>query len=159
MATHLTTLASRELPKPTMGHAEHNAIPLETRHRVGSSRSDHAHSSQKPQRYVFQGLPVSRGPKWRVILPMFVDWLMTVAVALTIFGVLYFYSEKLDIMDRSAKRVYNGIITGLSIFLGLVVSAGFNETMLTMRWYFMSERYLSIQKVCVDKSWGAAALC
>ncbi|KXJ87057.1 hypothetical protein Micbo1qcDRAFT_218257 [Microdochium bolleyi] len=130
-----------------MGRAEHNAIPLETRHRVGSSQSNYTHPSQRPQRYVFQGLPVSRGPKWRVILPMFVDWLMTVAVALAIFGVLFFYSEGVDIMDRSAKRVYNGIITGLSIFLGLVVSAGFNETMLTMRWYFMSERYLSIQKI------------
>lgn len=114
---------------------KHTFIPLEDR------------GGASPERYVFQGLPAARRSRAWVFLQLFVSWLFTLAASLALFAVLYFYSEVMDIMDKTTKRQYNAIITGLSIILGLSVTRGLNEMVGILRWWVLSRRYYSVGKV------------
>lgn len=67
-------------------------------------------------------------------------------VSLAMFGVLFFYSENIPIMNKTTKRQFNAIITGLSIILGISVASGLNEVVAMMRWWFLSRRYRSLKK-------------
>ncbi len=100
------------------------------------------------ERHVFRGLPSARRSRAWVYLQVFVSWLLTLAASLALFGVLYFYSEVMDIMNKTTKRQYNAIVTGLSIILGLSVTRGLNEMCSILRWYILSRRYYSVGKVC-----------
>ncbi|KAH7034509.1 uncharacterized protein B0I36DRAFT_316463 [Microdochium trichocladiopsis] len=73
-------------------------------------------------------------------------WLVTLAVVASLVGVLYHYSE-VPVMDKAAKKVFNTVVTGLSIALGLAITSSLDDIIRDLRWCLLAQRYRSRHKV------------
>lgn len=82
----------------------------------------------------------------QVALTFLPRWLLTVAIALSIYTVLAAYSGR-TVMSQKAKRGFNAIITGLSIMQGLVIVGSLNAMVGDLRWWVLSRRFRSRTKV------------
>lgn len=94
----------------------------------------------------FRGHGAERPSTWKVVARILPRWLMIVAVAGAFYGVLYHYA-KLDVMTKTQKRVLNGLLTGLSIGLGVAVAASLDGMIGDVRWWILSRRFRSRHKV------------
>lgn len=59
---------------------------------------------------------------------------------------LWHYSSK-KVMTSAKKRVFNAIVTGLSIALGLSISSGLKAMALELRWWILSRQRRSLREV------------
>ncbi|OLN89330.1 hypothetical protein CCHL11_09004 [Colletotrichum chlorophyti] len=94
----------------------------------------------------FKGLPATKRPLRSVLIPVISRWAITMAIILSIYTVIIVYSNR-SVMDQSTKRMYNALITGLSIALGLAVASSLNHMVAELRWWILSRRYRSKRKV------------
>ncbi|KAK7991892.1 hypothetical protein PG996_013095 [Apiospora saccharicola] len=108
------------------------------------SRADTDLNSQHSS--AFRGHGAERPSTWKVIAKILPRWLMIVAVAAAFYGVLEHYA-KLDVMTKTQKRVLNGLLTGLSIGLGVAVAASLDGMIGDVRWWILSRRFRSRHKV------------
>ncbi|KAJ6437115.1 hypothetical protein O9K51_10414 [Purpureocillium lavendulum] len=64
-------------------------------------------------------------------------WLLTVALAMSIYGVIWSYSAK-EAMPASKKKEFNTLIIGLSIGLGLNLASSLKGDVAELRWWLLS---------------------
>lgn len=107
-------------------------------------RADTDLNSQHSQ--AFRGHGAERPSTWKVVAKILPRWLMIVAVAAAFYGVLNHYAA-LDVMTKTQKRVLNGLLTGLSIGLGVAVAASLDGMIGDVRWWILSRRFRSRHKV------------
>ncbi|KAK7931345.1 hypothetical protein PG985_002057 [Apiospora marii] len=107
-------------------------------------RADTDLNSQHSQ--AFRGHGAERPSTWKVVAKILPRWLMIVAVAAAFYGVLLHYAA-LDVMTKTQKRVLNGLLTGLSIGLGVAVAASLDGMIGDLRWWILSRRFRSRHKV------------
>lgn len=73
-------------------------------------------------------------------------WILTLAIAWAMYGVLVHYS-KYSVMSRNSKRRFNAVITALSLLLGLAVASSLDGMVSDLRWWILSRRFRSRRKV------------
>lgn len=73
----------------------------------------------------------------RLCLRGLCNWLVTVAIVASIYGVLIHYSSR-EAMVKSKKHEFNALIAGLSILLGLNTANSFKGMLGDLRWWLLS---------------------
>lgn len=96
----------------------------------------------------FRGLRAKRTSKRKLLFQALWRWVVASLLLGSICIVLSVYSKQ-EVMDKTSKRVFNAIITGLSMILGLAVMEGLEKVARDVRWWILSRRPRSRQKVCV----------
>ncbi|KAI9167893.1 hypothetical protein HJFPF1_04034 [Paramyrothecium foliicola] len=99
-----------------------------------------------PPEPIIHGLRAKKPSAKRIVLKVLLRWLLTVALALAIMGVILYYSSQ-RIMSRSMKREFNSIVTGLSIALALALVSSLDGMVSELRWWVLSRRRRSRRKV------------
>lgn len=102
--------------------------------------------SRQPSNYQIRGLQAGKPSIKAIAGKMLLRWLITVCFALSIAGVLIYYS-RVPVLSKSKKREFNAVITGLSIGLGLAMVSCLDEMVKDLRWWILSRRYRSRRKV------------
>src|SRR5687767_7644386 len=129
-------LAERTPPTRESSHDQHSDD-------VRPSITD---DSQPQPSQVPRGMIARKRTKLQIALTFLPGWLLTLTIALSIYGVLAHYSSR-TVMSQAEKRGFNAIITGLSIAQGLVIVASLNGMVGDLRWWILSRRYRSRTKV------------
>jgi len=73
-------------------------------------------------------------------------WLLTVAVICAMVAVLVSYVDQ-PVMDKKTKSMFNTLITGLSIALGLAITSSLDDMIQDLRWCLLAQRFRSRHKV------------
>ncbi|KIW77330.1 hypothetical protein Z517_09776 [Fonsecaea pedrosoi CBS 271.37] len=81
----------------------------------------------------------------RVLLDCLMMWLWTAGICGALAGTMYGFSTIKTGLSQTQKYVYNAMITGLSIVLGLAFAAQFKQYAEMMRWRFLASQYRTIQ--------------
>lgn len=97
---------------------------------------------------VFAGLRARKRPLRKIVIKVIFLWLTTSVIAGCIYVVLSVYSHK-KVMSQGQKRIFNTIIVGLSIALGLSIAGSLDSMVADLRWWILSRRYRSIHKVYI----------
>ncbi|CAJ0553129.1 Ff.00g116410.m01.CDS01 [Fusarium sp. VM40] len=100
-------------------------------------------SPPKPR---FQGLPARRRSKVKLWLGIIGKWSETVAIVLVIYVILVVYAIK-DVMSQKEKKYFNALITGSLIALGLSTMSQLTGAVQDLKWWILSKRPRSRQKV------------
>lgn len=87
----------------------------------------------------------------RLILSGSIRFIFTVALILGLYGTFKIYQNH-GIMGEDGKTVYNTLVTGLSMTLGINIASSFKAIALDVRWYIISRKKRSIEEVCVSDS-------
>ena len=93
-----------------------------------------------------RGLRIKKRPLVTTLFIPFCQWLITAITAGSIFAVLTVYSNK-PAMSQVEKRVFNALITGLSICLGLAIATSLDDMIEDLRWWILSRKYRSMSEV------------
>lgn len=88
----------------------------------------------------------SRTQLKQLLLTGFLLWLRT-AILLALLGITLWAFVRKPVMSDTEKKLFNAIMTGVSIALGLNISVALNEMALNMRWWFLSRRKRSLAEV------------
>ncbi|KAM3152831.1 hypothetical protein ABEW05_006741 [Botrytis cinerea] len=94
----------------------------------------------------FRGLRASRKSRKKVILKVFLRWLITLAIIGAIYAVLLAFSA-MHVMTKATKKLFNTLITALLIMLGLAIASSLDGMIGELRWWILSQRYRSRSKV------------
>ncbi|OAP55897.1 hypothetical protein AYL99_10049 [Fonsecaea erecta] len=81
----------------------------------------------------------------RVFIECLMMWFWTAGICGALAGTMYGFSSIRDGLSQTQKYVYNAMITGLSIVLGLAFAAQFKQYAEMMRWRFLASQYRTIQ--------------
>lgn len=73
----------------------------------------------------------------RMLLFSLARWLMTVALACSIYALLWSFSSK-QALTNDKKREFNGLVIGLSIGLGLNTASSIKAITSEVRWWLLS---------------------
>ena len=72
------------------------------------------------------------------------QWAITAAICLGLVGVLYSYSN-LKTLTQNQKHIFNALVTGLSIALGLNLASSLSGYAQMMRWRLLAAKYRNLQ--------------
>ncbi|KAE9370093.1 hypothetical protein N431DRAFT_441966 [Stipitochalara longipes BDJ] len=67
----------------------------------------------------------------------FKRFMYTVVLVACLFGTIFGFA-KYDVMTTAEVRLYNSLLTGLSIALGISIGSSFKDIALNLRWWFLS---------------------
>ncbi|KAL8388097.1 hypothetical protein RB599_003023 [Gaeumannomyces hyphopodioides] len=131
--------ASRQQqPQPQKYHNEQR--------RRNESAFTHISRQSSPSTRQFKGFPAKRPSRKRAVMGLLSRWLVIVVLIASIYTVLISFSS-MDVLTRTKKRVFNALITGLSIGLALMTVSIMNGVVSDLRWWILSRRHRSAQKV------------
>ncbi|KAJ1323952.1 hypothetical protein MN608_11209 [Microdochium nivale] len=92
------------------------------------------------------GLAIKRRTIAQAVVPCLTRWLLTVAIVCALAGVLVSYANE-PVMDKRSKKLFNTLITGLSIALGLAITNSLDDMIRDLRWCLVAQRHRSRRKV------------
>lgn len=81
----------------------------------------------------------------RVFIDCVLMWCPTAFICGALAGTMYGFSTITLGLSQSQKYVYNALVTGLSIVLGLAFAAQFKQYAEMMRWRFLASQYRTLQ--------------
>jgi hypothetical protein len=88
----------------------------------------------------------SRKQFLKLLFEGFLRFMLTVVLILCLLGtVLLFHSY--DVIGESDKRVFNTLVTALSMTLGISIGSSFKDVALNLRWWFLSRKKRPLQEV------------
>ncbi|KAL8672238.1 MAG: hypothetical protein Q9168_003285 [Polycauliona sp. 1 TL-2023] len=87
-----------------------------------------------------------RQQTWSFLFPQTLCWLATVVIAALIVTVLLIYNSKGN-FTRADKNVFNVIVTGLSVGLGINFFEAFKESAKGLRWRILADSRHSVRQV------------
>ncbi|CZR45772.1 uncharacterized protein FPRO_15052 [Fusarium proliferatum ET1] len=94
----------------------------------------------------FQGLPARRRSKVKLWFGLIGKWCITVIFIIVIYGILIAYALY-DVISEKQKKYFNALITGFLIALGLSTMSQLTHAVQDLRWWILSKRPRSRQKV------------
>lgn len=83
--------------------------------------------------------------KWRLWRLSILEWVITLALCASIFGCLWYYHKSIA-LQHVQINVFNAVITGLSIALGLNLSGSLRSYARMMRWRLLMARYRPLEQ-------------
>lgn len=73
-------------------------------------------------------------------------WIITLVLVIALYVVLIDFSRK-DVMSERQKKVFNALITGLSVALGLNIQRSLKALAIDMRWWILSRKARPLREV------------
>ncbi|OAP60881.1 hypothetical protein AYL99_05883 [Fonsecaea erecta] len=86
-----------------------------------------------------------RRQRRRLFLNSSFQWLITAILCAAMGGCLYGFSTVADGLSSTRKQVFNALMTGLSLCLGLNLASSLSGYALMMRWRFLASGYRTLQ--------------
>ncbi|CEI60309.1 hypothetical protein FVEN_g6470 [Fusarium venenatum] len=102
--------------------------------------------SLSPPTRRFQGLPARRRSKVKLWLGLTGKWCITIIFIIVVYIILIAYALH-DVMSEIQKKYFNALITGFLIALGLSTMSQLTHAVQDLRWWILSKRPRSRQKV------------
>ncbi|KAF4437153.1 hypothetical protein F53441_13111 [Fusarium austroafricanum] len=103
-------------------------------------------SPSSPSKARSQGLLARRRSRLKLWLGLFAKWFITVIFVLVVYIILIRYTNH-DVIDKKQKKYFNALITGFLIALGLSTMSQLTSAVSDLRWWILSRRPRSRQKV------------
>lgn len=75
-----------------------------------------------------------------------VRFLLTLTLVFTLYGTLKGY-ERHGLIGEAGKKMYNTLVTGLSMALGISLASSFKAIALDFRWFILSRKKRAIEEV------------
>ncbi|GKU04419.1 hypothetical protein FLAG1_07118 [Fusarium langsethiae] len=94
----------------------------------------------------FQGLPARRRSKVKLWLGLIGKWFITIIFIIVVYIILVAYALH-DVISEKQKKYFNALITGFLIALGLSTMSQLTHAVQDLRWWILSKRPRSRQKV------------
>ncbi|XEV04415.1 hypothetical protein FSHL1_009702 [Fusarium sambucinum] len=132
-------MAGQYLPVSSRGQQD---IHLEFQNTTTPSPSP----SISPPTRRFQGLPARRRSKVKLWLGLTGKWCITIIFVIVVYIILIAYALH-DVMSELQKKYFNALITGFLIALGLSTMSQLTHAVQDLRWWILSKRPRSRQKV------------
>lgn len=104
-----------------------------------------ASSRSRPQ-HRFRGAPGRKQKFRKTLFPLLLRWSIILVLVAAMYAVLFIYTGR-EVMSRGDKRIFNALITGISIFLALMTISFLNGIVIELRWWMLSRRHRSRRKV------------
>lgn len=83
---------------------------------------------------------------WELLSAGFKRWVVTLALVACLYGTLYDFDKK-AVMSKQKKKVFNAMVTGLSIALGLNIQRSLKALAGEMRWWILSRHPRPLHEV------------
>ncbi|RFN52107.1 hypothetical protein FIE12Z_3659 [Fusarium flagelliforme] len=125
---------------------QYHAVEPNGQHNIELQFQNSPSRTPSPPPRRFQGLPARRRSKARVWLGLCGKWLITVMFIIVVYIVLIGYALY-DVMTSQHKKYFNALITGFLIALGMSTMSQLTHAVGDMRWWILSKRPRSRQKV------------
>ena len=145
--------ASMPMPPPDpQGYWDSRQQPPQTQQqqdeRQRQNESDFNHVSRQSSLATrqFKGFPSKRPSRKQAVMGLLTRWIAIVAFIASVYAVLVTFSS-MDVLTKTKKRVFNTLITGLSIGLALMTVSIMNSVVADLRWWILSRRHRSVSKV------------
>jgi cytochrome c biogenesis protein CcdA len=106
-------------------------------------------TTPSPPPRTFQGLPARRRSKVKLWLGLIGKWFITVIFIIVVYGILIAYALY-DVISEKQKKYFNALITGFLIALGLSTMSQLTHAVQDLRWWILSKRPRSRQKVSLE---------
>jgi hypothetical protein len=101
----------------------------------------HAQDKKRPYAKIYD----FRRTRDKLLRTTLLQWLVTFAIAVAIVGALRGYQRKTTI-NTDQKHVFNAVITGLAIFLGINLASSLRSYADLLRWRLLSCTWLSLEE-------------
>lgn len=101
----------------------------------------HAHDKRRPYAKIYD----FRRTRDKLLKTSLLQWLVTFAIAAAIVGALRGY-QQIQTIDRGQKHVFNALITGLAICLGINLASSLRSYAELLRWRLLSCTWLSLEE-------------
>ncbi|PNP79268.1 hypothetical protein FNYG_07344 [Fusarium nygamai] len=124
---------------------QYYAVPSNGQHDIHLKFQNPPTTPSPPSR-TFQGLPARRRSKVKLWLGLIGKWFITVIFIIVVYGILIAYALY-DVISEKQKKYFNALITGFLIALGLSTMSQLTHAVQDLRWWILSKRPRSRQKV------------
>ncbi len=81
-----------------------------------------------------------------------IRFFITVTLVFTLYGTLKGY-EHHGLIGENGKKLYNTLVTGLSMALGISLASSFKAIALNLRWYILSLKKRPVEEVRYCSFW------
>ncbi|KND88327.1 hypothetical protein TOPH_06932 [Tolypocladium ophioglossoides CBS 100239] len=133
------------LPWTVTIHVKESLIVSASRTQADMAEKSQRRPASRPGRYKYEQFNRSKQLR-RLCVTSLVRWLMTAALAASIYCVLWSYSSR-NAMASSKRREFNTLIIGLSLALGLNIASALKANVTELRWWLLSLRETSPREV------------
>jgi hypothetical protein len=86
----------------------------------------------------------------RLIIEGLAHYIITIGLICGLYGTLKIYLSH-GIIYENGKKVFNTLMTGLSMALGISIASSFKSVALSVRWCILSRKRRPIEEVCIWK--------
>ena len=76
----------------------------------------------------------------------FLRFFITVTLTATLLWTLFGYAKK-PVLRESQKRIFNALVTALSMSLGIAIASSFKQVAINVRWWILSRRKRPLSEV------------
>ncbi|CZS83053.1 unnamed protein product [Fusarium graminearum] len=125
---------------------QYHAVSSNGQHDVHLEFRNPPSTTPSPPPRRFQGLPARRRSKVKLWLGLVGKWFITVFFILGVYVILVAYAGQAVISEKQ-KKYFNALITGFLIALGLSTMSQLTHAVQDLRWWILSKRPRSRQKV------------
>ena len=77
----------------------------------------------------------------------FIKWFITLALIVTMAGIMYHYAYDVRPMTDLDKQTYNFLVVGLSLALGMNLASSLKQMAIDMRWWVLSLTKRNLREV------------
>jgi hypothetical protein len=82
----------------------------------------------------------------KLLIKGFKRFLITVVLTAALLWTLFGYS-KIPVLVESQKKIFNTLVTALSMILGIAIASSFKEVAISARWWILSKRKRPLSEV------------
>jgi hypothetical protein len=82
----------------------------------------------------------------KLLLKGFLRFFITVTLTATLLWTIFGYAKK-PVMVDGQKRIFNTLVTALSMSLGIAIASSFKEVAINIRWWVLSRRKRPLSEV------------
>jgi hypothetical protein len=76
----------------------------------------------------------------------FLRFFITVTLTATLLWTLFYYAKK-PVLRESRKKIFNTLVTALSMSLGIAIASSFKQVAINIRWWILSRRKRPLSEV------------
>jgi hypothetical protein len=82
----------------------------------------------------------------KLLINGFLRFFITVTLTATLLWTLFGYA-KMPVLLESQKRIFNTLVTALSMSLGIAIASSFKQVAINIRWWILSRRQRPLSEV------------
>ncbi|KAE8444531.1 hypothetical protein EG329_014455 [Mollisiaceae sp. DMI_Dod_QoI] len=111
-------------------------------HSLGADQTSKGQLAQLKGHHKF----VRRQQLWKLLSKGFLRFCITIILTVTLLWTIVAYS-KIPVLVDSQKRIFNTLVTALSMSLGIAIASSFKQVAVNVRWWILSRKKRPLSEV------------